>query len=221
MAVATKTNGRSALVEPTVDTNQFANGIGIQPGQTIMAIRLEGVAKMLFHRYDCASVESKGKAGKGTTAKKTDDIDSYVYRLDDGTLGIPAEVLEACLQVSAKSFQDPRSPRKSANELFKAGILVQPDMVPLTRLDGSVYESWDFLDTRRVTVMRAAISRTRPGIEAGWTLDANIQILLPELITPELLRKVLVNAGAVVGLCDFRPRFGRFQVTRAETVSLG
>lgn len=213
-------NGTTTLVEPSVDTNPMANDLLESPAQTIVNVKIEGVSKLLFHRYDCASVEAKAKAGKGTKAKKTDDISSFVYRNDDGNLAIPAENLHGSLILSAKSFQDPRSPRKSAMDLAKAALLVLPDMLTLTSRHGSPLETWEFIDTRRCIVQQSAVSRSRPGIEAGWTLEADIHILLPELISVEMLRSILANAGRCVGLCDFRPRFGRFQVTHASVVTL-
>lgn len=209
------------LSAPDVDTNPYSNGLeSVAPAQTIMDVSIQGVARMLFHRYDCGVVEAKGGAAKGSKTKKTDDIDGYVYRDEAGNLCVPADVVQSSIIISGKSFQDPRSPRKSAMDLMKAGILVLPDMIPLKKPDGKVYRNWDFTDTRRVKIQQAAISRTRPGVEAGWTADFQIVILLPELISPEFLRTVLANAGAVCGLCDYRPRFGRFQIVGARTVGL-
>jgi hypothetical protein len=210
-----KTSKAAGVIVREVDDNPHANDVQTS-SQVIVSVTIEGVSKMLFHRYDCEAVETKGKAGKGTKEKKTDNIESYVYRNDDGQLCVPAENLHSTLAVSAKSFQDPRSPRKSARDLVNAGILVLPDLMILKRPDGRPYDTWDFLDRRRVTVQQSAVSRTRPGVEAGWRIEADITILVPGLIPVPLLRTVLNNAGAVVGLCDFRPRFGRFQVTRAE-----
>ena len=38
------------------------------------------------------------------------------------------------------------------------------------------------------------------------------EVVLPEYVTPELLNEVLQLAGRVIGVGDFRPTFGRFQV---------
>jgi hypothetical protein len=218
--VAATKNGRATVVVPSVDTNVHANNVVTRPARAILGVTIEGVSKLLMHRYDCEAVATKSKAAKGSSEKKSDNVESYVYRDEDGNLCVPAENLHASLATSAKSFQDPRSPRKSAMDLFKAGVLVLPDLLTLKRPGGEPYATWDFTDTRRVVVSQSAVSRTRPGLEAGWRLDADIQILLPDLISTPLLRDVLANAGAVVGLCDFRPRFGRFQITRAEVVTL-
>lgn len=220
MSKASVGNGRSGLVLNDLDTNEHAVGLVEAPVQMIVGVTIEGVSKMLFHRYDTVSVETKGRAGKGTAQKKADDVESYVYRDGDGCLAIPAENLHACLVNSARSFQDPRSPRKSAMDLLKAGILVLPDLLPILNAKGKRIKTWDFLDTRRALVQRNAVSRTRPGLEAGWRLDADVHILLPGLVAVPFLRQIIANGGATVGLCDFRPRFGRFQVVRAEAITL-
>ena len=41
---------------------------------------VEGSADMLFHRWNCESVDAKASAAKNSKAKKTDDIESYVWR---------------------------------------------------------------------------------------------------------------------------------------------
>ena len=56
-----------------------------------VAVTLEGSAALLFHRWNCDAVEAKAKAAKGSAAKKTDDIESYVYRNDAGEICLPGE----------------------------------------------------------------------------------------------------------------------------------
>ena len=43
-------------------------------------VTIEGSADFLFHRWNCEAVEAKSKAAKNSAAKKTDDIESYVWR---------------------------------------------------------------------------------------------------------------------------------------------
>ena len=56
----------------------------------------------------------KAKAAKNSKAKKTDNLETYVYRCDNGNLGIPGEYLRGSVINAAKYRQDPRSPRASA-----------------------------------------------------------------------------------------------------------
>src|SRR4249920_2367483 len=59
----------------------------------VATIKLRGVADLLMHRWNAEAVETKGKAAKNSAAKKTDDLESYVYRDERGMICIPGEYL--------------------------------------------------------------------------------------------------------------------------------
>lgn len=173
----------------------------------VATVTIRGVADYLYHRWNCESVEAKANAAKGSKAKKSDDLESYVYRCDDGTLGIPGEQLRMAIIHAAKFRQDPRSPRKSAMDLYKAGVVV------LTALHSTGRKEWDYEHKCRVVIQRNSITRTRPALKTGWDGTFDIQVNLPEYIGEADLNEVIANAGRLLGLGDFRPTYGRFQVT--------
>lgn len=198
----------TALAEPT-------NGAApaIEAGFPYrVEITIQGVADLLFHRWNNEAVEEKANAAKGSKAKKTDDVESYVYRTPEGNLALPGEYLRQATIAAAKFKQDPRSPRKSAMDLFKAAL------VNLTPLGDLGKDSWDYLDKRRVVVQRAAITRTRPAMLAGWETTFIFMVNLPEYIGPALLHEVISSAGKLVGVGDFRPTYGRFMVTSFDVL---
>lgn len=172
----------------------------------IVTVEVEGTAGLLFHRWSVDGVEAKAAAAKGSAAKKTDDLESYVYRNERGFLCVPGEYLRMSIIHAAKYRQDPRSPRKSAMDLFKAGV------VSLTELATLGIKDWDYVDRRRVMVQRNAITRQRPALNPGWRATFELQVLLPEYIDQQTLRSVVGQAGRLVGLADFRPTFGRFDI---------
>lgn len=172
----------------------------------IVEVTVRGDADLLFHRWNCDAVEAKAKAAKNSAAKKTDNLESYVYRTDDGNLALPGEYLRGALIGAAKFRQDPRSPRKSAQDLVKAGL------VSLTALADLGVAEWDYEHKARVTVQRAGITRTRPALKAGWQATFRLMATLPEYIDDILLRGMLVDAGRLIGVGDFRPTYGRFSV---------
>lgn len=192
-------------------SNGAENGIAMtQPYRC--QVTIEGVAPILFHAWNVESVESKGKAAKGSKEKKTDDVESYVYRNDKKEICIPGEYLRGAIVGAAKFQQDPRSPRKSAADLFKAAIV---SLTPLASL-GS--KDWDYLDRRRVTIQRNAITRSRPAMKEGWKAEFILLINLPEYVSPALLNSTITAAGKLIGLADFRPSFGRFVITKFEVL---
>jgi len=174
--------------------------------------RLIGTADLLFHRWNCEAVEAKAKAAKGSAAKKSDNVESYVYRNDAEELCVPGEYVRQAVIHAAKYRQDPRSPRKSAMDLFKAGVVV---LTPLASLGVT---EWDYEHRARVQVQRNAVTRVRPAMKSGWAIDVDIMVNLPEYVAPEALQETLVNAGRLIGLADFRPTYGRFAVTSFEAL---
>ncbi len=176
----------------------------------LVSVKIEGAADLLFHRWNCEAVEAKAKTAKGSKGKKSDDVETYVYRCDNGSIGLPGEYLRQAIIHAAKFRQDPRSPRKSAMDLFKAGI------VCLTPLASLGKDQWDYLDTRRVTIQRNGINRTRPAMRAGWAATFELAVNLPEYIDRGMLREVIEQAGRLIGVGDFRPTFGRFGIVGFE-----
>ncbi len=100
-------------------SNDAAQDIGFTVPY-IVAVTLRGTADFLFHRYSCDAVAEKAAAKKGSKSKKTDNVESYVYRDEGGGLCLPGEYVRQAIIAAAKFQQDPRSPRKSAVDLFKA-----------------------------------------------------------------------------------------------------
>lgn len=178
----------------------------------IVRVKLQGSADFLFHRWNSDAVDAKAKSAKGSAAKKSDDLESYVYRDEGGDLAIPGEYLRQAIVNAAKFQQDPRSPRKSAMDLFKAAV------ISLTNLASVGRATWDYEDRRRVMVQRNGITRTRPALRAGWQAEFELMVQLPEYVDTLLLRRVVDDAGRLIGLGDFRPTFGRFTVSHWEVV---
>jgi hypothetical protein len=171
-------------------------------------VSIRGSADVLFHRWNAESVETKGKAAKNSAAKKTDDVESYVYRDEKGMICMPGEYMRGAIIQAAKFKQDPRSPRKSAMDLYKAAI------VSLTPLASLGTKDWDYEDRRRVVIQRAGINRIRPAMRVGWTCDFRFLVTLPEYVNQDQLHEVVTLAGRIGGVGDFRPTYGRFSVVK-------
>ena len=175
-------------------------------------VEIEGVADMLLHRYLPESVETKSKAAKGSKGKKTDDVDSYVYRNEKNEICIPGEYLRRAIVTAAKFKQDPRSPRKSAMDLVNAALIPETQLASLGKTE------WDYLDQRRVQVQRNGVTRIRPAILKGWRLTFVFSVTLPEYVSPQFLNSLIGDAGRLIGIADFRPTYGRFNVIRFEVL---
>lgn len=175
-------------------------------------VTIQGTEPLLMHRYDVEAVKSKGDAKKGSAEKKTDNVESYLYRIPGSDeIGIEGRAFRGALAYAAKSMQDPRSPRKSAYELVRAGVRVRG----YAKL-GKV--SPDYVDTRPVMVQRNRVARSRPAFEPGWRATFFVEVLAPEYIEQDFLHELVDHAGKYVGLLDGRPDFGLFNTAKFEVV---
>ena len=184
---------KSGAVGGSAPTNGGENDIATGVPYTVV-FKLRGTCDLLFHRWNCEAVAEKANAHKGSKSKKSDNIESYVYRDESGQICLPGEYVRQSICVAAKSRQDPRSPRKSAMDLFKAGL------VCLTELSSMGKEHWDYEHAARVQIQRNGITRIRPAIRSGWEAKFRFCVLMPEFIWSDLLEYVLVMAGKTVGV---------------------
>lgn len=209
MSVVALKKDKATAIGGQAPTNGAEDAIATGQPYTV-TVTIEGSADFLFHRWNPEAVDAKAGAAKGSKAKKSDDIESYVYRTDDGQLAIPGEYLRQAIITAAKFRQDPRSPRKSAMDLYKAGIVSLTQLAPLGKV------TWDYEDRRRVVIQRSGVNRTRPAMKTGWKATFEIMVNLPEYINRGDLNEVIAAAGRLIGLGDFRPSYGRFNVIRFE-----
>lgn len=184
----------------------------------VVEFDIEGVCPMLFHRWSNEAVAAKSAAKKGSAAKKTDNVESYIYRNESGEICLPGVYVYGSLcdkkNGAAKYRQDPRSPRASAVKLFQAAT------TPLTELASLGTADWDYLDERRAVVQQQGITRQRPAFNAGWRATFQFLVNLPEYVSPAFFHDVLNLAGRAVGVGDHRPTYGRFQIVKFEVLEL-
>lgn len=205
--VPVKTNGRVQVLEPV---SNGAEDVITERRPYRVLITVQGLADILFHSWNIEAVEAKGKAAKGSKEKKTDNLESYVLRTEKGTLGLPGDMLRAAMAEAGRYRQDPRSPRKSARDLVKAGL------IPLTPLADLSVKNWDYVARHRVVVQRNSITRSRPALRTGWSATFDMMVNLPEYLTEAFLQELAADAGRFCGLGDYRPTYGRFGITGFE-----
>lgn len=202
MAISEPTNGAKEVIETGLPY--------------IVHVTIEGSADLLLHAWNVEAVEAKGSAKKGSEAKKTDNVESYVIRDKEGVICLPSEYLRMSTVNAAKFQQDPRSPRKSAMDLYKAALISLKPLVPITNVAGEHPKVWDFLHRCRVQVQRNGITRTRPAFHEGWRCTIPLLVNLPEYVSPRDLNETIAAAGRFIGVGDFRPTYGRFQIVGFE-----
>lgn len=196
--------------EQSVDTT-YDSGLG-QPYR--VHVTIEGSADMMFHKWNNAP-EVKEPGVKNPTVK--DNPELSVYRDDNGLICLPSTYIVRSIVEAGRFYQDPRNKKARAKELVQATVIGNEMLMPITPAGEKKHaKDWDYLDRRRVTIQRAAITRTRPAFKTGWTCSMSFSILAPALIPTNFFRALVDTAGSFVGVGDFRPSFGRFKVVKWE-----
>jgi hypothetical protein len=194
-----------------------------------LRVQLIGNAPLLIHNNRAANpLSDYAKAMKSLTSKrkKTDKDYEYIARLEweaglylhDGIISIPARCLERCfLQGAMKMKNGPK---------YKAGAMVKDDFLPLSYKGSKIRISTGngkeipnpeldaYFDIHKhqdmVKVGNNQVLRTRP-IFHEWRLDVTI-MYDENIIDRRTLLESVQTAGNIVGLCEQRPRLGRFAV---------
>ena len=180
-------------------------------------VRITGVSPLLMSApTTCNPFAEMTKQMKTYSSKKTKTEEDHLalMRLDwyarlyvnqDGKVQIPAECFEACLVDGAKKT------RKGKD----AAVGITCDEVSPLRYNGPADIDKLFADTRFVSVMRVrvdrkAVMRCRP-IFHEWACDVRL-LVNDEVLNMAHVEAIAATAGRLVGICDFRPRYGRFNV---------
>lgn len=126
--------------------------------------------------------------------------------LNKGRVCIPSLVLEAAFVKAAQ--------KRKLGKQAQAGIFIDEDMI--LNFDGdnlTIDELWE-RDTNRhcvaVRVQTNKIMRTR-SIFHEWSGAFEIHFD-DEALNASQVEDIVNIAGSQIGLCDWRPKFGRFQV---------
>jgi len=166
-------------------------------------VTIRGVAPLLMNRF---TGEDSTKIKKlKTSYDPMEDAENSLYRDEKGRLCQLATHIEGSIIKSATQFK--MKGKKTFKDAVKAGVFVEPELIP------HKIQEWT-IDTRPAVVQRSRVMRSRGRLDK-WELDFTMNIT-DERLTPEIMKEILVNAGKFVGIGDFRPRFGRFEVVKFD-----
>jgi hypothetical protein len=184
-----------------------------------LQVKITGTAPLLMHSDRFANpLDPLTKAHKELTGKrkKTDDDQIAIARSEfiggcywnkEGGFHIPATMLEACIINGAKL--------QKLGTKFKQGVTITEFELPLTGYGNitpeELWEDTTKRDVRGVRIGTSKVMRYRP-IFKQWMIKATVSVN-EEVVNMNEVKKALEDAGALVGIGDYRPRYGRFGVS--------
>lgn len=138
-----------------------------------------------------------------------------LHSTEDGHVFIPPMAFKIALGEAAKfvSRQIPGKGKSTYTKHFEAGVLVvEPLVLPILKED--VPGQWQFVPADGVRGSGKRVEKCFPVIHQ-WEGDVTF-LVLDEIITEDVFRETLEDAGKFIGIGFFRPRnngfWGRFAV---------
>ena len=188
-----------------------------------LSARITGLRPLVMHNGLMADPTNPAViAIKKITAKGSKKLTEHDYRERDklewdaglywsedaGGIAIPSDNIERCIQEGAK--------KSRLGKDFAAAVFVQEAEVPIKhRLSGKpkdvIYADPGYTLRKGVKVQQARIIRIRPMVPSGWSAAFTVEFD-ESIVNGASVRDALVEAGAIIGLGDWRPKFGRFSV---------
>ena len=189
-----------------------------------MKVRWTGIRPLILHNARLADpmdeysarLKELTKSNKGKN--KTQARDAEIARCEwegglyyDSELGpyVPADMIESAIQNGGKKC--------SAGKQIQAAVFCTEEsvMVPIQYkgprdLDG-LYADPAFRMRKSVRVGNVRVMRTRPMFPTGWKLEFSVEFD-DSVVDANTVLRAMQDAGRLVGLGDWRPKFGRFLV---------
>lgn len=180
-----------------------------------------GIRPIILHNGQLADPLNKySRMLKDVTSKrkKTDadheemariEFEGGLYWDEKEGVYIPADCIEATICAGAK--------KSRIGKDVQAAVFVQDDIVKLEydgpkTIEGMWKDRERFVMRKAVKVTTSKVMRTRPMFPTGWSITFTLAYD-DSIINAASLSKAMIDAGALIGICDWRPKFGRFLVS--------
>lgn len=190
----------------------------------ILKFKIKGVCPLLEHDDKTANpfndFSRRLKAISSKRKKTEDDLlamariewESALYYTPKEGYFMKAECFEGAFYEAAKT--------KKLGKTFKEAVRI-PDNPAFhfkheKLTPEKLFQKEEYKDFRTVKIQRAKVLRCRP-IFNEWGCEVNIWYEETRLNEQEII-DVVNYAGRYIGLCDYRPKYGRFAVEGMESV---
>jgi hypothetical protein len=180
---------------------------GIRPLLMHNGLMADPTNPLVRRAKEITSKGSKKMTDADYEEKNRLDWEGGLYWDTEDGLIIPSDNIERCIQLGA---QKSRIGKDVQAAVFCAAPHVAIDYTGPKDKE-KLYADPRFSLRKGVAVNKARVIRIRPMIPTGWSLTFEVEFD-ESIVNPKSLLKAMTDAGALIGLGDWRPKFGRFLV---------
>ena len=184
-----------------------------------------GISPLIMHSCQCVNplhpitlemkkinAKKKNKTEEDLIVLSDLEWEAGLYYDESVGIYIPAENIEATIREGAKA-------RRKGKDIVK-GFQCKDTMIPLDIVENLTKEEmkkdFRFRDVRAMRVMSSRVMRTRPRFNM-WNLTFTA-LYDEKIISFNEIVDAIEYAGQYVGLCDSRPKYGKF-VSKVEELN--
>lgn len=187
-----------------------------------LRVTWKGISPLIMHSCQCVNplhpiakelkkyTSKKNKTDEDLTTISDLEWEAGAYWKDGLGLYIPAENVEATIINGAKANKKGKDVQRYVD--------VVDLYIPLDYGENlskeELIQNYEYRDTRIMTVMRSKVLRTRPRFDQ-WKIGFELRYN-EEKIDIETIINAIEYVGMYVGLCDSRPKYGKFVATVEE-----
>jgi len=170
-------------------------------------VRIKGVKPLLMHAP--TGLGDNPQRRRGEHLSPEEEAEAGLYKDAEGNVVMPALNVKAMLREAGRNYKI-SGRRTTFGAAIKAGIDIEPFYIPLK------HNGWK-VDLRPVVVQRSRILRARPRFDE-WELEFYIINKDPNVLLRDTMKRIIEDAGKWIGLGDYRPEFGLFNVEEFKVV---
>lgn len=177
------------------------------------AVQIRGIAPLIHNRYPLDAVSITKKKPRGTIFNPTEEVQKCFYRDLNGKIYQPADHIEGALIKIGSSKTIPGRGKTTYKDMMKTNIMVLPVEIPFPNGE-------KFITDVRLGVIPATRGRVpiaRPLWE-DWAFNFTLRVFDETLIEGDTVKELLEMAGREKGIGTYRPKYGRFEVTKFDPV---
>lgn len=187
-----------------------------------LKVTWKGITPLIMHSCQCVNpLHPIAKEMKKYTSKKKkteEDLniisdlqwEAGAYWKEGLGLYIPAENVEATIRNGAKANKKGTDVEKYVD----VTDLYIPFVYGENLSKEELIKNYEYRDTRIMVINRNRVPVTRPRFDQ-WNITFNL-MYNEEKIDLEVIVNAIEYAGSYVGLCDSRPKYGKFVATIEE-----
>lgn len=173
---------------------------------------IKGISPILFNAWTDSAREKLDKGstgGKMSVDERIEEATNKVYRNGDGELCIPDGNVEACLEMGARKAGLKRG-RAGLAPYLKATVFCEGPLSLGRKDPDGIHEVMGKRGGNAVIIRRPILNEW----EASGTF-----LVADERMDVAQIKQALEEAGLLAGLCDWRPKYGRFLVTAFDVAA--